>query len=508
LPRSKTTSFITELPLKVDSYSESELLSRFQAARQLYNACLSEAIVRMNLVRHSEIYQSARKITKEQKKKRSDAFTQARKNYRYSDYEIQAYATIVSNKSKWIADKIDSNTQQTLATRAFRASERVLFGNAKNVRYKAPKRFRSIEGKTNKQGLRWKDNQLVWGKLKLNPIIDEHNPVIQHGLKSPIKYVRLLWQELNGQKRWYVQLVNEGVPYQKEKNYVSDGIIGLDLNICNIAFVGDRQAGLLPFADKVPSYEREIKALQRQMQRRMRGTNPENYEPDFIGKVGRKVVAKKGKPKKGKQKWNKSKSYIKAAIKKREIERKKVAYAKSQKRKIVNEILRYGKHIKTENVSVKGWQKRYGKAISAKSPGFVQSELKRKAESAGGSFIKFSTQKTALDQIHLNGQRIKKYLSQRVHFDQTGIVMQRDLFIAYLSRFVNDEDNLLLHLAQSEWERAEPLLMQAWKEFQTNCERVSESESRLSHSSLEQFCMKLRTVNQIAMDERKVNFNS
>jgi len=489
LAQSKTPSFITELPLKVDSSCESELLSRFQAARQLYNACLSEAMARMNLVRHSEIYQSARKITREQKKKRSDAFAQARKTYRYSDYDIQAYATIISNKSKWISDKIDSNTQQTLATRAERASERVLFGIAKNVRYKLLSRFRSIEGKTNKQGLRWKDNQLIWGKLKLNPIIDEHNPVIQHGLKSPIKYVRLLWRELNGQRRWYVQLVNEGLPYQKPNNYVSDGIIGLDLNISNIAFVGDKQAGLLTFADKVPSYEREIKTWQRQMQRRMRAANPENYKPDFIGKVGRKVVAKKGKPKKGKQKWNKSKGYIKVASKKRELERKKSAYAKSQNRKIVNEILRHGKHIKTENVSVKGWQKRYGKAISAKSPGFVQSELKRKAESAGGSFTKFSTQKTALSQTHLSGSHIKKSLSQRVHFDETGIVMHRDLFSAYLSRFVNDEDNLLLHLAQSEWERAEPLLMQAWKDFQINCQRVSESESRLSHSPLEQFCI-------------------
>ena len=516
MARSKAPSFITELPLKVDSYSESELLSRFQAARQLYNACLSEAMARMNLVRHSEIYQSARKITREQKKKRSDAFTSPRKNYRYSDYDLQAYATIVSNKSKWIAEKIDSNTQQTIATRAFKASEKVLFGNAKNVRYKAPNRLRSVEGKTNKQGLRWKDNQLVWGKLKLNPIIDEHNPVIQHGLKSPIKYVRLLWRELNGQRRWYIQLVNEGVPYQKPKNYVSNGIIGLDLNICNIAFVGDKQAGLLPFADKVPSYERQIKALQRQMQRSQRIGNPENYEPDFVERVGRKVVTKKGKLKKGSRQWNKSKIYIKTAIKKRYIERSKAAYAKSQNRKVVNEILRHGKHIKTENVSVKGWQKRYGKVIYAKSPGFVQSELKRKAESAGGSFIKFSTQKTALSQIHLNGQRIKKSLSDRIHYDLTGVVMNRDLFSAYLSRFVNDEDNLLLHLAQSEWERAEPLLMQAWKEFQINCEQLgasvgeacAERISRLSHSPSEQFCIKLRKVNQIAFDGQKVNSNS
>ncbi len=130
------------------------------------------------------------------------------------------------------------------------------------------------------------------------------------------------------------------------------------------------------------------------------------------------------------------------------------------------------------------------------------------AASAGGQVIKFSTQKTALSQTHLTGQRIKKSLSDRVHYDKTGIVMHRDLFSAYLSRFVNDEDNLLLHLAVEQWERSEPILMQAWKEFQTNCQRVAERESRLSHSPSEQFCTKLGIVNQISRLGLKVSLNS
>ena len=504
MAKSKTSSFITEIPLIVDSKQESELASRFQAARQLYNACLSEAMSRMELVRKSEVYGTAKKLPREQKKQRSTMFSEARALYRYSDYDLQAYTTLVSNKSKWIADKIDSNTQQTIATRAFRASEKVIFGLAKKVRFKIVSRFRSVEGKTNKQGLRWKDNQLIWGKLKLNPIVDESNLVIQHGLTCRIKYVRLLWKEINGKCRWFIQLINEGVPYQKPQNYVSNGIVGLDLNVSNIAFVGDNHAGLLPFADKVPDFQTRITELQRKMQRSQRSLNPDNYESDFSAKKGRKTVVKKGKVKKGSRNWNKSKSYRKAAQKKRELERLKGAYAKSQNRKLVNEILRHGNVIKTEKVSVKGWQKRYGKAIFAKSPGFVQSELKRKAENAGGQFITFSTQKTALSQTHLDGSRIKKSLSQRVHKDVTGIVMHRDIFSAYLSRYVNDEDNLLLHLAQNEWERAEPFLMQAWKEFQTNCEQVSASESRLSHSSSEQFCIKGKTVNQIAVVGEKL----
>lgn len=181
----------------VDSKQDAELLSRFQAARQLYNACLNEAMVRMELLRNSDAYKAAKKIPREQKSERNLAFGDARKQYRYSDYDIQAYATTVANKSKWIGKKVDSNTQQTLATRAFKASEKVIYGAAapryaiglaKKVRYKVPTRFKSVEGKTNKQGIRWKDNQFVWGKLELTPIIDWDNPVILHGLTSKVKY--------------------------------------------------------------------------------------------------------------------------------------------------------------------------------------------------------------------------------------------------------------------------------------------------------------------------------
>ncbi|BAY44030.1 transposase, IS605 family protein [Scytonema sp. HK-05] len=490
MARSTTLSFITEVPLIVDSKQEAELLSRFQAGRQLYNACLNEAMKRLELVGNSELYKSAKKIFRTQKKERCEAFKKAREQYRYSEYDLHAFATITSKKSKWIAEKIDSNTQQKLATRAFKASERVMLGVAKDVRYKVPSRFRSMEGKSNKTGIRWKDNCLVWGKLMLKPVIDPTNLVIRYGLESPVKYVRLLWRILNGKRRWYAQMINEGLPYQKPQNYVSDGLIGLDLNISNIAFVGDKHADLLAFAPNVPTFHKEIAVLQRKMQRSQRTNNPDNFEPNFIGSCGRKTVVKKGKVKKNSRKWNKSNNYRKAAAKKRELERRKTAYAKNQNRRVINEILRHGKDIKTENVSVKGWQKRYGKAIAAKSPGFVQSELIRKAEKAGGTVIKFSTQKTALSQTHLNGERIKKTLSQRVHIDRlTGEGMHRDLFSAFLAKFVN-QDELSLQDAVEQYPRSKSILFGAWRRFKI-CEisrqvRTPVPDSRQSRSQRRQ----------------------
>ncbi|NMG10176.1 transposase [Brasilonema sp. UFV-L1] len=467
MPRSTKPSFVLELPLRVDSSQNCELQARFNAAIRLYNNVLGEAKTRMELVRNSEVYQTAKKISRNHKKERSSAFSKAREAYRFTDYDLQAYANQAARGSKWIPQKIDAQVQQKLATRAFKAVERVLFGRAKDVRFKVESRFRSVEGKTNKQGIRWKDNRVVWAGLELPAIIDTENVVVQHGLSCPVKYCRLIRRELNGKRRWFVQLVLEGVPYQKPQNYVSDGLIGLDLNVSKIAFVADNHADLLPFADKVPTFGKEITRLQRKIQRSQRGLNPDNFESDFKVRKGRKTVIKKGKPKKGKQQWKKSSNYRKIASLKRELERRKTAYAKSQNRRVVNEILRHGKNIKTENVSVKGWQKRYGKAISAKSPGFVQSELKRKAENAGGSFAKFSTQKTALSQTHLDGSRIKKSLSQRVHRDVMGIPEHhRDLFSAFLSRYVN-QDKLVLQDAQNEYLGLEPILLEAHQRYLT-----------------------------------------
>jgi putative transposase len=494
VPRATTPSFITEVPLVVTSQDEAELLSRFQAGRQLYNALLNESIVRMNLVRSSALFQEARKLPKG--KIRNDAFSAARKAYRYSEYDIQAYATIASKQSQWIAQKVDANTQQTLASRAFKASEKVMFGRAKKVRFKVSNRFNSLEGKSNKQGIRWVDNQLVWGKLRLNAIIDPENLVMMHGLESRIKYVRLIKKDLNSKRRWFAQLICEGVPYQKAANFVNVGTVGLDLNVSNVAYVADCNAGLLPFAEKVPTFEREIRVIQRQMQRSQRASNPDHYEPNFEGRKGRKTVTKKGKVKKGQRKWNKSKRYLKLAAKKRELERRKAAYSKSQNRKLVNDILRNGNQVKTENVSVKGWQKRYGKAIAAKSPAYFQSELKRKAESAGGSFTKFSTQKTALSQTHLTGERVKKSLSERVHYDRSGIGMHRDLFSAFLARYV-DENQLSLQDARNAYPGMESFLLEAWQQHKTNCERVGIAESRKAHPPSEQFSSDSEKANQI-----------
>lgn len=85
----------------------------------------------------------------------------------------------------------------------------------------------------------------------------------------------------------------------------------------------------------------------------------------------------------------------------------------------------------------------------------------------------------------MNGKRIKKKLSQRVHHDEMlDKRFQRDIWSAFLARYVND-DSLSLRDAQLEYPGMESYLMDAWKIYQQQTNQVGESESRKCHSSSE-----------------------
>lgn len=439
------------------------LAARLEAGRQLYNAVLSEGKIRLQLVRDSELYQLFKAIPKSDKKARSTAFQKAREAYRFSDYDLQAFANITAIASVWIKSHLDANTIQKIATRTFKALERLMFGKAKKVRFKQKGQFASLEGKTNKQGIRWTGNGVEWSGLKLQAIITS-DPVILHGLNSRIKYVRLVRRILNQKTYWCAQLVCEGEPYQKPKNIINGGTVGIDLGVSTVAIVGDEETIWTPFAVELNSKQKEVRKLQRKMDRQRRANNPDNFNPN-------------GTIKKNIKRWNKSKRYQKTAAKKREIESKQAAHRKSLHGKLVNKTLKLGKNIKTEKVSVKAWQKNWGKSISFKSPSSFQSELKRKAENAGGTVLMFSTRKTALSQTCLCGNKQKKSLSQRVHHCSVcGLKMQRDILSAYLSRYVDPKtETLSIKLARNGWLGMEQSLLDGWQNGSNQSTRTATS---------------------------------
>ena len=405
--KSKTPTFILELAIVSSPHDEVELNARFEAARQLYNACLDEAKRRLDLLRQSNEFQHAKRMPKTVKGKRNkgrtEAFKELNDKFGFSEYDIHFYATKIRNS--WINDHIDSSTAQKLASRAFKAVQKVAFGQAKRVRFKGKNQLKSVESKTNKSGIRYneKTGHILWKGLKLKCLIDANDEVVVHGLSHRVKYCRIIKHIFNGKTRFFAQLVLEGKPLVKDKNKPADNIVGLDIGPSTIAIVSDDSAIIERFCDELKNKQKEIRRLQRKLDRQRRANNPKNYNPD-------------GTIKKGKKTWHESTRYKKTKRKLAELQRKLAAHRKTLHGKLANRILRQGKHIKTEKLSYRAFQKNYGRSVRDRGPGMFMEILRRKAENAGGSVDEFSTRTTKLSQYcHKCKKYTKKPLSQRVH---------------------------------------------------------------------------------------------
>ena len=88
-----TPSFIVELPLSVSKRAERELLVRLDVCRQLYNACLGEALRRLDRMRDSLDWQRAKALkgkTKAMAQARGEAFQATRARYGFTSASILA----------------------------------------------------------------------------------------------------------------------------------------------------------------------------------------------------------------------------------------------------------------------------------------------------------------------------------------------------------------------------------------------------------------------------------
>src|SRR6202043_3279403 len=142
----------------------------------------------------------------------------------------------------WIADHIDSMIEQTLATRAYQAANRACLGKAKKVRFKSKGRgLDSVENKRTDTGMRFvldpnagDGGFLLWNEQVIPAIITWLDPVVQHGLRHPIKYARLVRRKASSPKaqgadsegyRYYLQLLLEGYSYHKPKHAVGTDVV-------------------------------------------------------------------------------------------------------------------------------------------------------------------------------------------------------------------------------------------------------------------------------------------
>ena len=459
-------SFIFELPLQVTPEQE-RIHTRFEAGGHLYNICLGEALKRLDLARQSIDWQKARKLPKSPE--RTQKFQKILKRIQFSEYALHV---VVKEhvKASWIKDHIDSQVAQKVASRAYQSAHEYLMGKRGRPRFKNPKLFSSLEGKSNITGIRFKNGKIHWNNLILKPLYDKKDKdgVEAHALSHQTKYVRLIRRKVKGEFLLYAQLIQEGKPLLKKKHTLGHGKqVGLDIGPSTIAIVGET-VHLGSFCTELKEDETKIAKLQKALDRSRRATNPQNY-------------TEKGIPKKNAS-WKNSHHYCKKQQELSNLKRITAATRKKLHGTYVNQILSIGTTVKCEKLSYKSFQKAFGKSVTKYAPGMFVQILRRKAENAGGRVIEFSTYGTKLSQTCHQCHAVKKKpLSERWHRCPCGIEAQRDLYSAFLALYI---DNEVLDKSQaiSAWASAEPLLKQALSRL----EQTAIGKQRLACFGLDQ----------------------
>lgn len=453
--RAKTPSFVVELELNPTNEDQHQIDKRIKVAINLYNTALNYSLKRLKAVLADKEYRLL--LKEESTKERNQRLREIERSYGYSEY--QAQAMLVPSR-KHFKGYIGGLETQNLATRAFRAVEKLHYHKAKKVHFK---RYNvdefSIEGKSNASGIKFRNSKIIWFGLEIPVMINEKNDYVSEALKSRTKYVRLCRKLIRGKYRYYAQLVQEGYPSQKDRHYGSEeSTVGLDIGPSSLAIVSDDYVDLINLkGPKCDGYQKEIKRLQRAMDRSRRANNPNNY-------------AEGGTVKRGPKAWIDSNNYSRLRHRLNKLYRKLKINRRNNHEKIANTIVMLGLDVRVEDLNIQAWQKRakrtsknkrngknnrkkrFGKSISNNAPATLLTIIDRKLSYRGLKLKKINTKTCRASQYnHIDDTYIKKPLSQRIT-NVGGHVIQRDIYSAFLIKNTNETlDKISRSKCNNEW---------------------------------------------------------
>ncbi len=451
--RAKTQSFVAEFPLATPRSTEGPLDKRFRAGCHVYNGVLAEGLNRVDLLRDSKAWQAARRMPEgepdsPERKARAKGFRAAAMAVGFTAYQLRDFA-VDYRKGCWANDHLGSHDTQALGFRAFRSLEQYLYGTRGRPRFKRGEQFTSMEGFSNEAVIRYRDGVVHWAGLAMPILRDarDKDRWEQDALACPTKYVRIVRRRLKGRWRYYAQLVQLGKVPTRGIVAAKGGVGGLDLGPSTLAAVTDNMALKTVFCPKTADKSKEVRLVQRRLDRSRRATNPGNYHKD-------------GTVQRGPKKWVKSAHYRQAQSELADLQAALAATRKREHGELANRLMAQARDWRTEDVSYQAYQQLFGRSVGKRAPSQFIATLTRKAENAGGKVVAFSTRTTRLSQFdHSTGTYVKKPLSQRLHVFGDGRIaaVDRDLYSAFLARFVR-KNQLDTRQVVSAWPSAEPLV--------------------------------------------------
>jgi hypothetical protein len=438
--------FIIQFLLKTEKYQEDILDKRFEIGRQIYNSLVNVTQKRYKEMIKTKKYRNLILQLSGNKKKDKAIWkeiSKIRNQYNMSEY---SFHNDVKKMQKHFSDNIDAFTSQKIASNLWKAYDKLFYENGKKIHYKKYGKFNSLEGKTNKTGIRFKNYNIVWNGLKIPVMINYNNYYEYQAIQSDISYCRIIRKYVLNKYKYYVQIIFKGNPPIKLdtetgeiKRCIGQGDVGIDIGTSTIAYSSHTDVKILELADNVDNIENKKRRLLRKIDRSRRIMNPNNYNEDgTIKKQGNKKVT-----------WNKSNRYIIYQNELKELNRKQASVRKYQHECLANQIIVLGDNIYVETMNFAGLakrskkteknkqgkfkrKKRFGKSIANKAPAMLLEIIDRKLSYYGRHLIKIDTYNAKASQFnHFDSSYHKKTLSQRWN-NFNGVKIQRDLYSAFL----------------------------------------------------------------------------
>lgn len=450
--------FIVEFPLKTVMWQEHILDKRFELARHLYNSLASVMLKRyMEMIKtkkYRQLMEDFRSDDLEKKEVAKVAMNNWRKELNFSEFGFMKEIKDMRNIFK---KNIDANTGQNIASNVWKAFEKLIFGNGTKIHFKKYGELNTVQGTTNKSGIRFfpEKRLMIWNKLSIPVLINDKKMYEVEALSNRVVYSTIVRKTIKNKNRYFLQVTFDGIPPRKIdketglfKHNLGKGDVGVFITPSTLYAVGENGILIRKLAEGVQSIENDIRSLMRKMDRSRRKMNPDNFNADGTIKVqkGQRLV------------WNNSKHYLKMQQELKSLYRKQAVTRKIEHHKLVYELLELGNKFyfektdfvalarkknktetdeKTDKIKSK---KCFGKVIGNRAPSMFVEILKRKLASYDEEFnvvrLKKGKDFQRVDAFdHLTGLFNAPIEKQFKHIGEDSI--QRFLYNAFLLQNTN-----------------------------------------------------------------------
>ena len=471
--KSKTPSFVVERRLLIDDFQYDWLQRKMDICNKIYNTAAKYFTVIIAEMRDTDTYKQTQAAIEQAKKEKDNIKREKLLSSLYNniyklmtefcitEYNIQKFMNV--QRKNAFNECVGSPIVQKIATQLYNSIFKSIKNNTK-VHFRKYGQTCSFEGKSNNASIIYHEKHVncsyanaspdtvkIMGEVfQLKPIRQNDVYMQQVAQNMKVKYCRVVRKPFKSKYRYFLQLIVEGTPPEKLKT--GNGYCGIDEGTSTVAYYNDAESDFIFLADGVEKYNKQIIRFNRMYERRLQLANPDCYNYDGTLKKGAKLKVR-------------TKGSKKALMSLKNAYRLKSVFVKQQHNRLVNRLIESAnvfvkepmnfKALQKKSKKTKGKrsttpsiiktksgkekrifkckrQKRFGKSLNNKSPGYFNAQLIRRAKQYNCAIIDVDINLYKASQYnHITQIPTKVGLNDRTKIIGTHLV-QRDLYSSFL----------------------------------------------------------------------------